>query len=155
VLFTVGSFLVTVLNALIGVAVLLILTIAVGLAARFMQGRARRRLSAQIVGPELVGEDALGARATILQFSTDFCTRCPEVHRDLGDVADARVGVTHLDVDLTHRPDLAKRFHVLQTPTTLILDQDGVVTGRFGGVPHRNVVEFELDRVINDEPATV
>ena len=138
----------TVLNALIGIAVLLILTIAVGLAARFMQGRARRRLSAQIVGPELVGEDALGARATILQFSTDFCTRCPEVHRDLGDVADARVGVTHLDVDLTHRPDLAKRFHVLQTPTTLILDRKGIVRARIGGAPRRDALAHELDRIL-------
>ena len=39
----------------------------------------------------------------------------------------------HVDVDLTDRPDIADRFHVLQTPTTLILDARGVVRARIGG----------------------
>lgn len=145
----------TVLPVLIGIAVLLVLTITIGLVIRVLQRRAQGQQSALVVGPELVGEGALGERATILQFSTDFCARCPEVHRDLAELADARAGVVHLDVDLTHRPDVAKRFHILQTPTTLILDQDGGVTSRFGGVPHRNIIEFELDRVIGDAPASV
>jgi len=134
--------------ALIGIAVLLVLTLALGLTLRTLHSRAHRVRPADVVGPELVGDDALGERATILQFSTDFCPRCAAVHDELGDVADAHDGVTHLDVDLTHRPDLAKRFQVLQTPTTLILDQDGVITTRFGGIPGRAVVEFELERVL-------
>lgn len=145
----------TVFTVLIGIAVLLVLTITIGVVFRFSQRRAQGRPSALIVGPELVGEGALGERATILQFSMVFCARCPEVHRDLAELADARDGVVHLDVDLTHRPDVAKRFHILQTPTTLILDQHGGVTSRFGGVPHRNIVEFELDRVVGDAPAAV
>lgn len=145
----------TLLNALIGISVLLVVTVALGLALRFMQGRARRRISHDVVGADLVGADALGEQATLLQFSTDFCTRCPSVHRDLSRIAAEHAGVTHLDVDLTNRPDLAKQFHVLQTPTTLILDRDGVIQTRFGGVPGRGVVELELERVTRESRAAV
>ncbi len=56
----------------------------------------------------------------------------------------------HLDIDVTHRPDIAKHFHVLQTPTTLVLDADGVVQTRFGGVPNREVLELELNRLTGE-----
>ena len=52
--------------------------------------------------------------------------------------------------DVTHRPDIAKHFHILQTPTTLVLDGDGVVQTRFGGVPNREVLELELNRLTGE-----
>ena len=143
----------TVSGALIGIAALLLLAISLWITLRALQRRGRREAPADVVGPEVVGEGTLGERATILQFSTDFCTRCAAVHDELGELANAHDGVRHLDVDLTHRPDLAKRFQVLQTPTTLILDRAGVITTRFGGIPGRAVVEFELERVLGDTEA--
>ncbi|MWV60243.1 hypothetical protein GRS92_15530 [Rathayibacter sp. VKM Ac-2754] len=89
----------------------------------------------------------LGGVATVVQFSTEFCTRCPAVHRMLADISRQRPGVVHLDVDLTHRADLADRFHVRQTPTLLVLDADGVPRTRIGGAPTRGVVLDELDRL--------
>ena len=100
--------------------------------------------------PSVSGAHSLGSTATLLQFSTELCARCPGVHRTLAAVADSRPGVRHLDVDLTHRPDIAKHFHVLQTPTTLILDSDGIVQTRFGGVPNREVLELELTRLTGE-----
>lgn len=145
----------TLVDALIGISVLLTLTVALGIGLRMLQRRTRGRIAYDVVGPDLLGAEPLGTEATLLQFSTDFCTRCPSVHRELGRVADQHPGVVHLDVDLTNRPDLAKQFHVLQTPTTLILDRDGVIQTRFGGVPGRGVVELELERVIRAGGATV
>ncbi len=69
------------------------------------------------------------------------------MHRTLAEIARSHEGVTHLDIDLTHRPDIAKHFHVLQTPTTLVLDRDGVIRTRFGGAPSRDVLELELTRL--------
>jgi thiol-disulfide isomerase/thioredoxin len=138
---------VTLVEALIGLAALLTVTVVAGLAVRWNQGRARHHVPHEVVEPARLGADGLGDVATLLQFSTEMCSRCPGVHRTLSSVADARPGVRHLDVDLTHRPDIAKHFHVLQTPTTLILDRDGVVQTRFGGVPRRDVVEMELTRL--------
>jgi hypothetical protein len=141
-------------DALIGLAALLAATVGVGIVVRWRQGRPQHHIPHEVVEPGRLGADALGETATLLQFSTELCARCPGVHRTLAGIADTMDGVRHLDVDLTHRPDIAKHFHVLQTPTTLILDSRGVVQTRFGGVPRRDVIELELARVTADlEPS--
>jgi thiol-disulfide isomerase/thioredoxin len=141
---------VNILDALILLAALLVATIGVGGYARWRQGRPQKHIHHEVVDPERLGADGLGASATLLQFSTEMCARCPHVHRTLSSVADERDGVRHLDVDLTHRPDIARHFHVMQTPTTLILDREGVVQTRIGGVPSRDVVELELTRLAGE-----
>lgn len=139
-------------DAALVLAALLAATLGVGLVLRWRQGRPRRIDPTEVVSPERLGADALGENATLLQFSTELCARCPGVHRTLGSIAGAHPGVLHLDVDLTHRPDIAKHFQVLQTPTTLILDRRGVVRTRFGGTPSRDAVELELHRVTTQGP---
>lgn len=134
-------------SALIGLAVLLTATVALGAWLQWRQNRPQRHIPHEVVEPQRLGADGLGEVATLLQFSTELCARCPGVHRTLASVAAAHPGVRHLDVDLTHRPDIAKHFHVLQTPTTLVLDADGVVQTRFGGTPNRDVLELELARL--------
>lgn len=134
-------------DALVALTALLAATVAAGVIVRWRQGRPSHHVAHEVIEPERLGAPSLGERATLLQFSTEFCARCPGVHRTLAEVAETTEGVVHLDVDLTHRPDIAKHFHVLQTPTTLILDGNGVVQTRFGGAPRRDVVELELARV--------
>lgn len=142
------------MHALIVLAALLAVTTLAGLLITWRQGRPVRSVPHEVIVPARLGAPALGTRATLLQFSTELCARCPAVHRTLSEIADDHDGVIHLDVDLTHRPDIAKHFHVLQTPTTLILDADGAVQTRFGGAARRDVVELELARVMG-EPAHV
>lgn len=137
-------------DAIVLLTVLLAVTVGLGVVLRWREGRARRVDPTEAVDPVRLGADALGDRATLLQFSTEVCSRCPGAHRALTAIADAHEGVRHLDVDLTHRPDIAKHFHVLQTPTTLVLDRDGLVHSRFGGTPSRHAVELELARVTAD-----
>lgn len=133
--------------ALLVTAALVVVAVGAGVVFRRTQGRARAVDSAEIVDPRRLGADGLGEEATLLQFSTEMCARCPGVHRMLSDIAEAREGVRHLDVDLTHRPDITQHFRVLQTPTTLVLDRTGVIRTRFGGTPGRAVVELELTRL--------
>jgi len=133
--------------ALLSVAALVAVTTLAGLVLRLRQGRARAVDSEEVVDPRRLGADALGDEVTLLQFSTEMCSRCPGVHRMLSEVAAAHPGVRHLDVDLTHRPDIAQHFRVLQTPTTLVLDRRGAIRTRFGGTPGRAVVELEVNRI--------
>lgn len=135
------------LSAVIILGALLAVTVGVGIFLRWRQNRPARFNPREVVDPARFGAQRLGDSATLLQFSTEMCSRCPGVHRTLRQIADESEGVLHLDVDLTHRPDIAKHFHVLQTPTTLVLDRHGVVKSRFGGTPSRHVVQMELDRV--------
>jgi len=115
-----------------------------GVLHRATQGRARTGDS-RIVSIEGV---ALGGRATLLQFSTEVCAPCKSTARVLDDLAARTADVAHVDLDVTHRPDLASRYRVLQTPTTLILDRDGAVRARIGGAVRRDVVVAELDKVL-------
>ena len=116
-----------------------------GLLHRATQGRARTITDSRIVSIDGV---SLGERATLLQFSTEVCAPCKSTARVLDDLAARTENVSHIDLDVTHRPDLASRYRVLQTPTTLILDSDGTVRARIGGAVRRDVVVAELEKVL-------
>jgi thiol-disulfide isomerase/thioredoxin len=88
---------------------------------------------------------ALGTSATLVQFSTEYCSRCPSTARQLTAIAADYAGVAHVELDLSRRPDLADRFRILQTPTTLILDAGGTASARIGGVPDALAVRRHLD----------
>ncbi|TFD48765.1 thioredoxin [Cryobacterium frigoriphilum] len=140
------------LLALSLVLALIVASTALGLLWRARQGRVRAAGGAEVVRATDVGSSvAFGDLATLLQFSTELCARCPGTRRLLGQAADARPGVTHVDIDLTHRADLAARYNILQTPTTLILDGSGRVRARVGGAPHRAEIARQLDAL--DAPA--
>jgi thiol-disulfide isomerase/thioredoxin len=124
-------------------------TTALGLVWRNGQGRVRRSGGRTVVRvSDLPGVTRFARGATLLQFSTEVCAPCRAARAVLGDVASGHPGVDHVDLDLTHRPDLAARFNILQTPTTLILDGKGVVRARIGGAPRRDAVAHELERIL-------
>jgi len=133
----------------IGVA-LLAATVVAGLLLRRRDGRAVSVHGDRHVDPADLMRP-LGAQATLVQFSTEFCARCPQVRRMLGSVAAERTGVVHAEVDLTSRSDLAARYKVLSTPTTLVVDQDGRIRSRFTGVPTRADVLTALDHTLLQE----
>lgn len=137
-----------VLLALVAVA-----TVA-GLLWRATTGRARTARRAETVRAAEVGATGFGERATLLQFSTEFCALCPATARVLDASARSEPGVAHVEVDLTARPDLAHRFSVLQTPTTLVLDGTGTVRARIGGAARPADVRATLDRVLGSDHVT-
>ena len=129
----------------IALAGLVLAATLLGVLHRATQGRARTVSDARIVSIDGV---ALGGRATLLQFSTEVCAPCKSTARVLDDLAARTADVAHVDLDVTYRPELASRYRVLQTPTTLILDADGAVRARIGGAVRRDVVVAELARVL-------
>ncbi len=109
-----------------------------GMLWRASQGRIRS-------GYGRVADIDLGGRATLLQLSTEVCAPCRATARVLDGLADDEV--LHIEVDIADRPDLVSRFNVLQTPTTFILDRDGVVRARIGGAVRRDLIVAELEKV--------
>ncbi|GAA2039050.1 hypothetical protein GCM10009819_25130 [Agromyces tropicus] len=129
-----------------------------GLAWRARDGRVRRVASAAATtstdAAAVRDADALGlpaaafgADATLVQFSTEFCSRCPATARALGGLADEYDGVRHVDVDLTHRRGLADAFRVTQTPTVLVLGADGRAVARIAGAPRLDEVREVIDSI--------
>lgn len=85
-----------------------------------------------------------GEKMTFLQFSGQYCSQCPPTARVLGQLAARTPGAIHIEVDITNRLDLAKKFNVMQTPTTFVLDKNGKVTSRIAGAPNTTTLESEL-----------
>ncbi|MEU4016063.1 thioredoxin family protein [Microbacterium sp. NPDC028030] len=127
-------------------ATLLVLATTIGIVLRRRDGR-RRDGGALRFDPADAAAAEFGARATLVQFSTEMCARCPQVRRLLGGYASDHEGLRHVEIDLTHRPDLSARYKVLQTPTTFVIDSSGAVRARFHGVPHRHALAEALAAV--------
>jgi thiol-disulfide isomerase/thioredoxin len=109
-----------------------------GMLWRASQGRVRTA-SGHIADVEL------GGRATLLQLSTEVCAPCRATAKVLDELSGD--DIRHIEVDIADRPDLVSRFNVLQTPTTFILDREGVVKSRIAGAVRRDIIVRELEKV--------
>ena len=79
----------------------------------------------------------LGERATLVQFSSAFCSPCRATRRVLGEVATTVEGVAHIEVDAESHLELVRRLDVRRTPTVLVLDPAGAVVRRASGQPRK------------------
>ncbi|MBT2500958.1 thioredoxin family protein [Curtobacterium sp. ISL-83] len=143
----------TVLLAVAALAAVLALATVLGLVLRARTGRAHHRNAArpdQTVA-DIAPPEAFGPRATLVQFSTPTCARCPATRRQLDVLATQHPGVARLEIDLADRPDLAARFNVLQTPTVLLVDADHAIRTRFGGPPRPPELAAALATVLTQE----
>jgi thiol-disulfide isomerase/thioredoxin len=114
--------------------------------------RAGRLRPASSDGPGLTPGElsaaALGDRATLVHFSSAFCRPCVAVRHVLHGVAERVPGVAAVEVDAESHLDLVRRLDITSTPTTLLLDKDGVERQRATGVPRRADVLAALNEVL-------
>jgi thiol-disulfide isomerase/thioredoxin len=140
------------MTVIMAVAVLvgvLALATALGLLLRAGTGRARNTgASPGDTVADIAPPTAFGTRATLVQFSTPTCARCPATARHLDSVAARHDGVARLEIDLAEHPELASRFNVLQTPTVLLVDAARTVRTRFGGPPRPPELAAALNTVL-------
>jgi thiol-disulfide isomerase/thioredoxin len=142
------------MSPLVAAATLVALVVVVsglGLLLRSRAGRLREGSGATVAPADLGGSPPLGARATLVQFSTATCAQCPGTARLLRELAADHPGVVHLEVDLGRHPDVADRFGVLQTPTTLLVDARHRIRARIGGAPRRDALDRELLSVLGGD----
>lgn len=89
--------------------------------------------------PGALSSETLGAkrgyRATFVQFSTPVCSKCPPTATLLRRVAADYPQVVHIEIDASERLDLARELDIMRTPTTLVLNSDGVIVARISGAP--------------------
>ncbi len=97
------------------------------------------RVTRVVDPPGAVSSTRLGAqrgfRATFVQFSTSTCAKCSPTAILLSRVASSERDVRHVEIDAEARLDLVREFEVFRTPTTLILNHEGVVVARISGAP--------------------
>lgn len=116
-------------------ALVVVIAVAVvaGVWRRRTDGRVRVAAAGEVLDSAAL-RAPLGERATLVQFSTEFCQPCKAARRVLAEAAYAP-GVEHVEVDAVERDDLVRRFGVRRTPTVLVLDPAGRVVRRASGVP--------------------
>jgi thiol-disulfide isomerase/thioredoxin len=122
-----------------------------GLLWQASQGKAKRIASGEQIDLAELGATkngkpvtTFGKNTTLLQFSSETCATCKQTAKLFHELEATSDGLLHIEVDLTHRLDLADRFKILQTPTTLVLDSKGVVKSRIGGAPRAATIEAEI-----------
>jgi thiol-disulfide isomerase/thioredoxin len=94
----------------------------------------KRRLR---LSPAELGSD-YGDRATIVQFSTTFCSSCRAAKALIKDVVKDQSDIRYLEIDAESNLELVRRVDIKSTPTTLFLDRDGFEIARATGAPKRD-----------------
>lgn len=89
----------------------------------------------------------IGKKATLVQFSTQFCSICPASKEILKEVSNSNGDVEFIEIDAENNLNLAKKLSILSTPTVLILDELGEEVARFSGRPNK----VKITKFINDE----
>lgn len=132
-------------------AALVLLAVAGGIYWRATTGRAKRIDSGEQIDLSLLqvtknGQPVtrFGKKVTFLQFSSEFCTQCVSTARTFRELEEQSDDILHIEVDITNRLDLAKKFSILQTPTTLVLDAQGRITSRIGGAAKAQTIKDEI-----------
>ncbi len=121
---------------------------AVGWGIRLRSGRFRAQAS---VLTEADLGAPLGERATLVQFSTEFCAYCGPTREMLAEVAGSRDGVAVVEIDAARRMDLAKRLDVFSTPTVFVLGADGSIARRASGQPRKADVITAVSSVLDGD----
>ena len=101
----------------------------------------RHSVSASEIGSEL------GEEATVLQFSSAFCTPCRATRSTLSSVVSHYPKIKHVEVDAESNLDLVRRLDIRQTPTTIFLNSSGKEIARAVGAPKRDQVVNALERI--------
>ena len=100
-----------------------------------VKAKAKRASDKPLVGNEIGGE--LGSRVTFVQFSSAFCTPCRATRVLLTDITADLSDVKHIEIDAEKNLELVRKLDIRSTPTTLVLDKNGLEIGRAIGAPKR------------------
>ncbi len=125
----------TLMDSLSLLTFLLLGATLIGLYYRKNSGLIKRKKRLKLSPNEFGG--AYGERATILQFSTIFCSSCRAAKALIKDVVKDKEDISFYEVDAEGNLELVKKVDIRSTPTTLFLDSSGVEIARAIGVPKR------------------
>lgn len=109
-------------------------------------GYKHKGIEALGVGPsrveleKIIGVEASASGAEVLLFTTEMCSKCPQVRKNL-----QAKNVNFAEIDVTDRLDLASKLQIKQTPTVLVIGQNGEIKTRLSGsITQKQIAELEL-----------
>ncbi len=133
------------MNSPLLLLILLALATGIGMRLKATQGRVKQKKGLQISTSE-IGQ-SLGERATVVQFSTTFCSSCRAAKVLISDVVSKRSDVKYVEIDAESNLELVRKLDIRSTPTTLFLDKKGFEIARAVGAPKRDQVTSAINRL--------
>jgi thiol-disulfide isomerase/thioredoxin len=126
-------------KSLLPIAIVLALATAYGLWYQRSRGKVVVKSDKGLITPAMIGA-AFGARVTLVQFSSAFCSPCRATRMLLEDVTAEMSEVAYVEIDAEANLELVRTLDIRSTPTTLFLDRTGHEVGRAMGAPKRDQV---------------
>ena len=118
---------------------MLVLATGYGLWYQRSRGKVVVKSDKGLITQTMIGTD-LGSRATLVQFSSAFCSPCRATRMLLEDVTEDMGDVVYVEIDAETNLELVRTLDIRSTPTTLFLDRNGHEVGRAMGAPKRDQV---------------
>jgi thiol-disulfide isomerase/thioredoxin len=133
------------MNSPLLLLILLALATGIGFRLKATQGRIKQKKGLQISASEI--GTSLGDRATVVQFSTTFCSSCRAAKVLISDVVSKRSDVKYVEIDAESNLELVRKLDIRSTPTTLFLDKKGFEIARAVGAPKRDQITAAINRL--------
>ena len=124
------------MKSLLPLILILALTAVVGFRYRVKKGVIKEKKGSQILESEL-GKN-YGKRATVVIFSTAFCSECRSAKALISDVTSTLSDISYIEVDAESNLELVRKVDIRSTPTTIFLDKTGFEIARATGAPKRD-----------------
>ena len=124
------------MKSLLPLILILALTAVVGFRYRVKKGVIKDKKSSQILESELGKK--YGRRATVVIFSTTFCSECRAAKALISDVTSTLSDISYIEIDAESNLELVRKVDIRSTPTTIFLDKAGFEIARATGAPKRD-----------------
>ena len=124
------------MKSLLPLILILALTAVVGFRYRVKKGVIKEKKGSQILESELGKK--YGKRATVVIFSTTFCSECRSAKALISDVTSTLSDISYIEIDAESNLELVRKVDIRSTPTTIFLDKAGFEIARATGAPKRD-----------------
>lgn len=127
----------------ISVAMLITITLAIGFGYKLKGIESLGVVPSRVELEKIIGVEASISGAEVLLFTTELCSKCPQVRKNL-----QAKNINFAEIDVTDRLDLASKLQIKQTPTILVVSQDGQIKSRLSGsISQKNLSNLQLSEL--------
>ena len=127
----------------ISVAVLIAITLAIGFGYKLKGIESLGVVPSRVELEKIIGVEASISGAEVLLFTTELCSKCPQVRKNL-----QAKNINFAEIDVTDRLDLASKLQIKQTPTILVVNRDGQIRSRLSGsISQKNLSDLQLSEL--------
>lgn len=120
------------------IATVILVSTILGLFFKLNRGRLIQKYSNESDFKSLNLDHELNTEGTILLFSTEYCSICPGVKRQINAEIGSSRNIGLIEIDAVQKIDLAKKLHVKSSPTSIFFNSKGNEVGRIIGAPKPN-----------------